>query len=213
LCEAKTKKSKRPQTLAQKIPRELQRVGLADALVTRLFKRSFFNQNTLQVASALLGQCLDVRLSRCRSVRRLVFTEVEAYLGQGDEACHAHKGLTPRTRIMFGPAGYAYIYLIYGMYCCLNVVTEPEGTAGAVLIRGAVDLETGIHVNGPGKLCRDLGLSREHNGMDMVRGSVLTLRQVVSERAPSKRIHVGPRIGISKARDLPYRFWMDPKDL
>ena len=94
--------------------------------------RSFFNRSTLKVASDLLGQLL-VRKYRGR-LTKVIITETEAYIGQNDPACHACRGLTPRNRVMFGPAGHAYVYFIYGMYFCLNIVTEAEGFPAAVLL-------------------------------------------------------------------------------
>ena len=98
-------------------------------------KRKFFNRNTIVVARELLGKYL------CRTIKdqtiRAKITETEAYCGTKDKACHASKGLTPRTKIMFGPPGHTYVYMIYGMYHCLNIVTEKEGNPSAVLIRRA----------------------------------------------------------------------------
>src|SRR3989344_7227500 len=110
--------------------------------------REFFNRNTVVVARELLGKYL-VRKIGSKIVRAKI-TETEAYCGPRDLACHASRGMTPRTKVMFGPPGRAYIYLIYGMYHCLNIVTEKEGYPAAVLIRGC-EL-----ADGPGKTCRDL---------------------------------------------------------
>src|SRR2546430_489923 len=92
--------------------------------------RSFFVRPTLQVAEELLGKLLVF------NNQRGLITETEAYIGQDDPACHAARGMTPRTQVMFGPPGFSYVYFIYGMYHCFNVVTEPEGFPAAVLIRG-----------------------------------------------------------------------------
>jgi DNA-3-methyladenine glycosylase len=129
---------------------------------------------------------------------------VEAYLGIGDEAAHSARGITDRTRVIFGPPGHAYVYLIYGMYECLNFITEPEGIAGGVLIR-AIEPIAGIDrkADGPGKLTRALGITRAHNGVDLTRGPITV-------HSPSKlekfEIEVSKRIGITKAADLPLRF-------
>ncbi len=128
--------------------------------------RAFYERPTLEVAPALLGQILIYRQQRCRIV------ETEAYWGPDDRASHAARGRTKRSEIMFGPAGYAYIYLIYGMYHCLNIVTEQQDFPSAILIRAAEPLG-----RGPGVLCRELGLTREQNGADVTGGSELTDRR------------------------------------
>ena len=142
---------------------------------------------------------------------------MEAYLGLADGASHAFRGVTNRSRIMFGPPGYAYVYLIYGMYDCLNFVTEPDGTAGAVLIR-ALEPLTGLAVmqrrrpkvrrvedlaSGPGKLALSMGVTRKLNGADLVKGP-LTVRELRDEEAFETA--VGPRIGITHCADWPLRF-------
>src|SRR6185369_1253902 len=104
--------------------------------------------------------------------------EVEAYLGERDAASHARRGPTPRAAIMFGPPGRLYVYLIYGMHHCMNFVTEPDGTAGAVLIRAAEPLpgrageraRAAAPMRGPAKLCSALGITRAHNGLDLTAG-------------------------------------------
>src|SRR2546428_9729153 len=102
--------------------------------------RSFYSRSTLTVASDLLGKVLVRRIGRRNLAGKIV--ETEAYIGPDDLACHASKGHTPRTSVMFGPPGYAYVYMIYGFYFCLNVVTEPLGYPAAVLIRAVEQLET-----------------------------------------------------------------------
>lgn len=159
-------------------------------MASRVLSRAFYCRPTVEVARDLLGKVLVCGGRRGRIV------EVEAYLGEGDEAAHSHKGLTARTRVIFGPPGHAYVYLIYGMYHCLNVVVEPEGQAGCVLIRaveGAGD--------GPGKLTRALGITLEHYGADLTRGALR-----IEEGAAPARIEVTPRIGIRKSAELPLRF-------
>src|SRR3989338_6779978 len=128
-------------------------------------KRIFFNRNTVTVAKDLLGKYLVRRIGR--KIIAAKITETEAYCGQNDLACHASKGITPRTKVMFGPPGHAYIYLIYGMYHCLNIVTEKEGYPSAVLIRGC-EL-----ANGPGKICRELKIDKTLNGVDMFKSREL----------------------------------------
>ncbi len=169
--------------------------------------RSFYNRPTLQVARDLLGQLL-VRKYRGK-LRRYVITEVEAYIGQDDPACHACRGKTPRNQVMFGPPGHAYVYFIYGMYFCLNIVTERKGFPAAVLIRGIKTLSTpadGLY-DGPGKLCRELKITKSLNGADVVRGDKLW---VEPGRKPT-RIQKTPRIGIKKGRNKQWRFLIKEK--
>jgi DNA-3-methyladenine glycosylase len=144
--------------------------------------------------------------------------ETEAYLGLTDEASHTWRGPTPRTEVIFGPPGHAYVYLSYGIHNCLNVVAEPEGSPGCVLIRAA-EPATGLaamrrrrsvdrvqdFANGPGKLTSALGITLRHNGADLTRGP-LTL--IEPEREEPFEIGVSPRIGISKNADWPLRFFI-----
>ncbi|MBI2062470.1 MAG: DNA-3-methyladenine glycosylase, partial [Candidatus Yanofskybacteria bacterium] len=114
-------------------------------------KRNFFNRNTIKVAQELLGKCLVRKINN--KIIKARITETEAYCGTKDLACHASRGLTERTKVMFGPAGFSYVYMIYGMYHCLNIVTEKESNPSAVLIR-CVQVERG----GPsGPACRQAG--------------------------------------------------------
>ncbi len=131
--------------------------------------------------------------------------ETEAYCGPGDAACHARFGRTERTRALFGPPGHAYVFLIYGMYDCFNVVGLAEGGGHAVLVR-AVEPVSGIaaRTDGPGRLTRAMGLSRAHNGADLLRGAV----RIESGTAPTCTA-VTARVGVAYAgddADLPYRF-------
>lgn len=160
--------------------------------------RSFYERPTLEVARALLGQTLVYRQQRCRIV------ETEAYWGPDDRASHAGQGRTKRSEIMFGPAGYAYIYIIYGMHHCLNIVTEEEGFPAAILIRAAEPLG-----RGPGVLCRELGLTREQNGADVTGGSELRV-----EPGPpvEEQVLTSPRIGVDYAGEWalkPWRFYLN----
>jgi len=146
------------------------------------------------VARALIGAHLHRILPDGRhAVGRIV--ETEAYLGPHDLASHARSGRTARTEVMFGPPGRAYVFLIYGMYCCLNVVTERAGTASAVLLRAIEPLE-GIEgrTDGPGKLCRALAIDRTFNGADL-RGPTLYL----TWGAAPGRVAVTRRIGVDYA--------------
>jgi DNA-3-methyladenine glycosylase len=179
--------------------------------------RAFYNRPAAEVAQALLGTVLVNGTTTGRIV------ETEAYLGPHsgleDRAAHSWRGITPRTRVIFGRPGHAYVYLIYGMYECLNVVAEPEGIPGCVLIRALEPLAgiprmrrrrpaaQGIEAlaNGPGKLTLAMGITRRHNGADLTRG-VLTIHPPASK--DSFEIGVSPRIGISQAADLPLRFFI-----
>jgi DNA-3-methyladenine glycosylase len=133
----------------------------------RPLPRRFYDRDTVLVARELLGKYL-VHVSRgIKRIGRIV--ETEAYLGPHDLAAHSARGLTERTRVMFGPPGHAYVYLVYGMHHCMNVVTEREGHASAVLIR-AVEPVSNVagKTSGPGLLCRALGIDRRDNGRDLL---------------------------------------------
>jgi DNA-3-methyladenine glycosylase len=173
--------------------------------------REFYARPTIEVARGLLGKVL----AHGRTAG--VIVETEAYLGGDDLASHTARGVTPRTKVIFGPPGHAYVYFIYGMYECLNLVAEPAGEAGCVLIR-ALDPICGLETmfrrrpaarkvedlaSGPGKLTLAMAITRAHNGRDVTRGS-LVVRKWKSE--PKIEIEVTPRIGISKCADWPLRF-------
>lgn len=172
--------------------------------------RDFYARPTIDVARDLLGKVL----LHGRAAGRIV--ETEAYLGLDDLAAHASRGVTPRTRVIFGPPGHAYVYLIYGAHECLNLIAEPEGTPGCVLIRALQPL-AGIPLmrkrrgtdriahlaDGPGKLTRAMAISREHNGRDVTAGT-LTVRRQPEEAA--REVVAGPRVGITKCTDWPLRF-------
>ncbi len=174
--------------------------------------RSFYQRPVRQVARDLIGSILVRRCDgagepELRLAGRIV--EVEAYDGPRDRACHASKGRTPRTDPMFGEAGHAYVYLIYGMYCCLNVVTGPVGYPAAVLIRALEPIE-GIETGeagGPGRLCRALRITRDLNRADLCHTGPLLI--VAGEGIANGRILVGPRIGVDYAgawATKPWRF-------
>jgi len=187
-------------------------------LVKKL-SRSFYSRSTLQVAQDLIGKVLVRDFDGRRLSGRIV--ETEAYVGPHDLACHASKGHTPRTSIMFGPPGYAYVYMIYGFYFCLNVVTERKGYPAAVLIRGVEPLEnldfmrhlrnnperdTNI-ASGPGKLCMAMSIDKRLNGEDLL-GQTLWLENGRVDPGP---IHTGPRVGVDYAgeyKDKPWRFFL-----
>ena len=130
-------------------------------------KRSFYDRDTIDVAQELLGKWLVHRSNNQERIGKIV--EVEAYLGPHDLAAHSAKGLTQRTKVMFGPPGYAYVYLIYGMHHCMNVVTEREGHASAVLLR-AIEPVLNItrRTQGPGLLCSAMEIDRRLNAHDLV---------------------------------------------
>ncbi|MEH1016887.1 DNA-3-methyladenine glycosylase [Micromonospora sp. CPCC 206060] len=149
-------------------------------------------------------------------------TEVEAYAGTaGDPASHAHRGRTPRNAVMFGPAGHAYVYFTYGMHWCLNVVTGPDGEASAVLIRAgevvdglaeararrpAVRRDVDL-ARGPARLCAALGVDRSVYGLDLLGDGPVQLRPAV-EPVPEPAVVAGPRVGVTGAHDVPWRFWI-----
>jgi DNA-3-methyladenine glycosylase len=155
------------------------------------------------VAHALLGKLL-VRVSatsaRGASIRVARLVEVEAYLGERDAASHARRGPTPRAAIMFGPPGHLYVYLIYGMHHCMNVVTESHGVAGAVLLRAAAPVEgipdTRRPLTGPGKLCAGLDITRRDNGLDLTDGHGFFL---ADDGAPPPRRAASARVGVEYA--------------
>ena len=143
--------------------------------------------------------------------------ETEAYLGGDDLASHSARGITNRTRVIFGPPGHAYVYFIYGMYECLNIVAEPEGKPGCVLIR-ALEPVAGIDImrsrrpraktlhdlaSGPGRLTLAMSITRAQNGADLTRGSLVVR---APEHEPEIEILTTPRVGITKCADLPLRY-------
>jgi DNA-3-methyladenine glycosylase len=175
------------------------RAAVADGRLSR----SFYARPTVKVARDLLGKV--IRHGRVSA--RIV--ETEAYLGVGDAAAHSARGQTPRTKVIFGPPGHAYVYLIYGMHYCLNIVVEPKGVAGCVLIRAVEPMNAAPGIappsNGPGKLTRALGITLDHYGVDLTRGPI-TLHEPADQQ--SFEIGISPRIGISQAADLPLRFFI-----
>ena len=148
----------------------------------------------------------------------LRLTEVEAYAGADDPGSHAYRGATRRNEVMFGPAGFLYVYFTYGMHHCCNVVVGAEGTAAAVLLRAGEVVE-GIELararrprssdrdlaRGPARLCTALGIDGAHNGTDLSSGD-LTLQ--LTEPAPADQVEQGPRVGLREAADRPWRFWL-----
>ena len=180
-----------------------------------ILKRDFFQRDTAEVAKSLLGKTL-VKRSGIETSSGIII-ETEAYYGIGDPASHAFRGMTPRSRSMFGKAGVAYVYLCYGMYWLLNAVTEEEGTQGAVLIRGLKPIE-GIEnmkkrrnisdkkrlTSGPGKLTIAMDINGADNGKDMtVKGSSLYIRE---SPGSDPGIENTSRIGITNGKDRMLRY-------
>jgi len=174
--------------------------------------RSFYERDTVEVARDLLGMHLVRVVQGRRRVGRIV--ETEAYLGAvGDRAAHSFRGKTPRCAVMFGPPGHAYVYFIYGMHHCLNVVTEPEGRACAVLIRAIEPVENiDGKTCGPGLLCRALDIDRSLNGADLL-GGALFLERPRGRREAA--VEAGPRVGVDYAGAWalkPWRFFLPDSD-
>jgi len=177
--------------------------------------RKFYQRKTLSAAQDLLG-CFLIRKFGKTIIRGMI-TETEAYIGEDDLASHASRGRTPRTEIMYGPAGHAYVYLIYGMYHCLNVVTEKKDFPAAVLIRGIKVLghpmsklkktSEVLGLNGPGKLCRFLKIDRKLNGWDLTRGEKLWIASPRLVGRRPKKIKASKRIGIDYARHCKHYLW------
>ena len=186
-----------------------------------ILKKDFYHRDTIQVAKELLGK----KLVRRRKGRKLsgMIVETEAYLSRSDSASHAFKGQTPRNTVMFGPAGRAYVYFIYGLHFMFNVVTEEKGSPGAILIRAVEALE-GLHqmqarrkksgkdlTNGPAKLCQAMVIDKSLNGWDLTCGKTLWLEDY--KAVPDTCVIRGPRIGIdyadSRDRQANLRFLVD----
>jgi DNA-3-methyladenine glycosylase len=163
----------------------------------------FFQATTLRVARSLLGKVLVHRVGP-NDVRSGRIVEVEAYLGPKDLACHTSKGRTARTEVMYGPPGTSYVFLVYGMHHCFNVVT---GNGEAVLIRALEPLSPGLrHTHGPGRLCKAMGIDLRLNGVSLLGTSPLWLEA----GEPVLKVKRGPRIGVDYAGEWakkPWRFW------
>lgn len=165
------------------------------------FNRNFFSNDVLEVAPKLLGGFL-VRRFDDDKIARSIITEVEAYRGAGDLACHANKGRTKRTEIMFAPGGFVYIYLIYGIHWMLNIVTGLTDNPQAILIRGVEGF------SGPGRVTRQLNIDNSFYGEDLCSSDRLWVEK--SNIHPI--IETGPRIGVDYAGEywakIPWRFWI-----
>ena len=191
-----------------------------------LLPRQFLARPAPEVAPGLLGCVLESETDE--GIVAVTLTEVEAYNGEADPASHAYRGRTARNAVMYGPPGYAYVYFTYGMHFCVNVVCMPPGTASAVLLRAGqviagedlarrrrpVDGPPRNLARGPARLCQALGITRALNGADLCdEASPLRLRPGTrSEEKNSidpNSIDTGPRVGVSQAADVPWRFWLD----
>lgn len=182
-------------------------------LPTKIISRNFFQRNTLKVAQDLLG-CFLVRKVGGRIIKGVI-VETEAYIGEKDLACHAARGRTKRAETMYGEAGHAYVYLIYGMYHCLNIVTEKKNFPAAVLIRGikvrGVDYKK---TNGPGKVCRYFQIDRKLNRIDLTKKEKIWIERGIEIK--SSQIRKSKRIGVDYAKHCQHylwRFFIDAQNL
>ena len=191
-----------------------------------LIPREFFARPSVEVAPDLLGCVLEHETAD--GLVAVELTEVEAYAGRSDPASHAYRGKTRRNAVMFGPPGHAYVYFTYGMHFCVNMVClGEEGSASAVLLRaGAIiageDLARARRARGPGvvasrdlargpaRLCQALAIVRSLDGADVcVAQSPLRVRAGAGNPARSAKILTGPRVGVSSAAEIPWRFWYE----
>ncbi|TDP89401.1 DNA-3-methyladenine glycosylase [Labedaea rhizosphaerae] len=186
----------------------------------RMLTRDELAIDPVDAAHVLLGSVLESRLGG--EVVRVKLVEVEAYRGGDDPASHCYRGRTPRNDVMFGPAGHLYVYFVYGMHFCANVVSLVDGVPGAVLLRAGEVIEgedfakarrpsarsTAELAKGPARLTGVLGLDREQNGIDLTDpGS--PVRLFAGDPVPEGAIRSGPRVGVAVAMDVPWRFWID----
>jgi DNA-3-methyladenine glycosylase len=177
----------------------------------------FFRQSTIRVAREILGGYLVREHNGSTFVGRIV--EAEAYL-HNDPACHAYRGMTDRTRVMFGQAGLGYIYFTYGMHHCFNIVTNEEGIGEAVLIR-ALEPVKGTEemyalrekakrdvdlLSGPGKICQAFSLTRSESGVDLIESDTIFLEQ--GKLKKNESVGVTSRIGLTVAVEKPWRFFI-----
>lgn len=200
------------------VSRTLATNRLCSTFVTAsLYPREFYELPTLELARQILGAKLTTDTRGVRTSGMIV--EVEAYHGANDAASHSFAGPTPRNQVMFGPPGYCYVYFIYGVHHCVNIVSEPPGVGAAVLIR-AVEPVDGIATmrrrrgspflknltNGPGKLCCAMKIDRSHNGEPIFDSPRIELERYFNP--PSRDIASSRRIGISRAIELEWRFYL-----
>lgn len=181
---------------------------------SRQLTREELAVDPVDAAQLLLGSFLEAGGVRVRIV------EVEAYRGGDDPASHCYRGQTPRNEVMFGPAGFLYVYFVYGMHFCANVVSLTDGVPGAVLLRAGevvsgedvafsrrpASRSTAELAKGPARLCKVLGLDRTQNGVDLTSPDS-PVRLYAGE--PAGQVFSGPRVGVAVAMDVPWRFWID----
>jgi DNA-3-methyladenine glycosylase len=203
--------------------------------LTTLLAREFFDRPSQQVGPQLLGCVLEHETAD--GLVAVQLTEVEAYAGEADPASHAYRGRTARTAVMFGPPGHAYVYFTYGMHFCVNLVCLPEGTASAVLLRagaivageelararrdrnrGSTPIPARDLARGPARLCQALGIGRVLDGADVCDpASPLRVRPghapgnapADGEASTAAPVRSGPRIGVSRAAEIQWRYWLD----
>ncbi|AHH99806.1 hypothetical protein KALB_6447 [Kutzneria albida DSM 43870] len=189
-------------------------------LTRRMLTEQELAVDPVVAAKLLLGCVMEVDGPEGPIGVRLV--EVEAYRGGDDPASHCYRGRTPRNDVMFGPPGFLYVYFVYGMHYCANIVCLTDGVPGAVLLR-AGEVVTGVEsarlrrraarsdvelAKGPAKLTTVLGLSRENNGVHLL-DPASPVRLFAGDPVPPEQIHAGPRVGVATAMDRPWRFWVD----
>ncbi|WP_460962596.1 DNA-3-methyladenine glycosylase [Parasphingorhabdus pacifica] len=182
--------------------------------------RDELGQDPLWVARWLLG--CELRSDSPQGEVRVRLVEVEAYRGHDDPASHCYRGRTDRNAVMFGPAGHLYVYFVYGMHFCINVVCLTDGVPGAVLLR-AGEIEVGHELakqrrpsvrkdvqlaSGPARLAGSLGITREHNGLDLT-DPASPVRLYNGSDVDEDDVRTGPRVGVAAAMDLPWRSWVD----
>ncbi|MEM7033115.1 MAG: DNA-3-methyladenine glycosylase [Chloroflexota bacterium] len=193
---------------------------MAASDTSKIYGHDYFDQDTVKVARDLLGAKILRQVGQ--RVMSGMVVETEAYCGKRDSACHAFRGQTPRNAVMFGPAGFSYVYLIYGLHHMLNVVTESKGSPCAVLFRAVEPLQGQSLMreyrqcpeknltNGPGKLCQALNIDRTLNNWNLTSGKALWLEKY--RTISDKQVASGPRIGIGYATEedqlAPWRFWV-----
>jgi DNA-3-methyladenine glycosylase len=185
-----------------------------------LLDASDLSVDVLEAAPRLL--CAELVADTPEGEVRVRVVEVEAYRGADDPGSHCYRGQTPRNAVMWGPAGHLYVYFVYGMHFCANVVCLTEGEAGAVLLRaGEVISDLGLAharrptargrdaelARGPARLCALLGLGREHNGVDVLSSSS-PVRLETGQRVPDAEVRTGPRVGVAAGQERPWRFWV-----
>ena len=185
-----------------------------------LLDASDLSVDVLEAAPRLLGA--ELVADTLEGEVRVRVVEVEAYRGADDPGSHCYRGQTPRNAVMWGPAGHLYVYFVYGMHFCANVVCLTEGEAGAVLLRaGEVISDLGLAharrptargrdaelARGPARLCALLGLGREHSGVDVLSASS-PVRLETGKRVPGAEVRTGPRVGVAAGQERPWRFWV-----